>query len=66
MLLISINWTVARSRYEKYVIKISVSPEKKGNWIFSNFFQGLKVFSNLFPCVYLFVFCSFLIGNVDG
>ena len=49
---ITINWSVARPKYEIYVIKISVSPEER-KWIFfSNFSQGLKVFPNLFLCVY--------------
>ena len=50
MLRIPINWSVARPRYEIYVIKISVSPEKSKMIFFSNFPQGLKEFPNLFPC----------------
>ena len=48
----------------KYMwLKISVSPEKKKmDFFFSNFPQGLKVFPNLFPCVYkqeeLYYLCS--------
>ena len=52
MLLTSTNWSVSRLRYEIYVIKISASPEK-GKMDFSNFSKELKVFPNLFLCVYI-------------
>ena len=43
LLCISINWPVAKPRYVRFMIKISVSPEKKGKWTFSNFYQEVKV-----------------------
>ena len=46
-----LNWSIARPKYEIYVIKISVSPEER-KMDFLNFPQGLKVFPNLFLCVY--------------
>ena len=47
----SINWSVVSPKYEIYVIKISVSQISR-KLIFLNFPQGLKVFPNLFLCVY--------------
>ena len=58
MLRMSINWPVARARYEIHVIKISVSPENRKTDFFSNFSQELKVFPNLFPCVYIMDICD--------
>ena len=49
------NLPVAKPRYEIHVIEISVSPEERKMDIFSNFSQELKVFPNLFPCVYKYL-----------
>ena len=40
------------SRYESHVIKIQYR-QNKGKWIFSTFSQELKMFPNLFQCVYI-------------